>query len=59
MMKKSNLGILVLGLIATFAMSSCAVHTREYNRRPPRHDRHHDDHRDDNHRGNDHYYNRY
>jgi hypothetical protein len=52
-MKKANLKMLVLGLLATVAVSSCSVHTREYNRRPPRHnhDRHHDDYRGD-HRDN-------
>ncbi|MVN20176.1 hypothetical protein [Mucilaginibacter arboris] len=39
-----------MGLLAMAAVSSCSVHTREYNRRPPRHDRHHDDHRDGDHR---------
>lgn len=57
-MKKINLKMFAFAAIASLAFSSCAVHNREYNRRPPRHDRDRDhrDHRDhdDRHR-DDHY----
>lgn len=57
-MKKQILKTLAMSLIATLALSGCSVHTREYNRKPPRRDRHHDDRRDRDHDRNNNY-NRY
>lgn len=50
-MKKHNLKMLAMSLIAALAISGCSVYAREYNRRPPRY-HHHDDHHDHNHNYN-------
>jgi len=52
-MKKYNLKMFALGLLAMATISSCSYQTRRPERKPPRHDGHHDDHRGD--RGGDHY----
>jgi hypothetical protein len=60
-MKKSNLIMLALGLIATLTITSCEVQQNRYTRRPE-YRRYHDRDRYDNHHGDrrdDHYDRRY